>query len=69
MLLIIIKYLSVDEAGNNVEEGFSQTDANGVKVLGSPMNTVAVMPSPVLLWRFKVWLLVIYIDYLFFLVV
>ncbi|KAJ0113524.1 hypothetical protein Patl1_02067 [Pistacia atlantica] len=43
-----------NEAGNNVEEGFLQTEANGVKVLGSPMTTVAIMPSPVLLWRFKV---------------
>ncbi|XP_044466746.1 SPX and EXS domain-containing protein 1-like [Mangifera indica] len=40
-----------NEAGNNVEEGFLQTEANGVKILGSP-----IMPSPVLLWRFKVLL-------------
>lgn len=64
MPLIIIKYLSGNEAGNNVEEGFLQTEANGVKILGSP-----IMPSPVLLWRFKVFLLVMYIYLFIFLVV
>lgn len=50
---------SGDEAGNGAEEGFVQIDANGVKSFVAPLNTAAIMPSPVLLWRFKVCLLLI----------
>lgn len=47
-----------DELGNDVEEDFLQTEANGVKNSSTTMSTVDIMPSPVLLWRFKVLLLV-----------
>ncbi|KAH9744623.1 EXS domain-containing protein [Citrus sinensis] len=43
-----------DEVGNDVEEDFLQTEANGVKNSSTTMSTVDIMPSPVLLWRFKV---------------
>lgn len=49
-----------DEVGNGVEEDFSQTEANGVKNSSTTMSTVDIMPSPVLLWRFKVLLFFIW---------
>ncbi|GAY64084.1 EXS domain-containing protein [Citrus sinensis] len=49
-----------DEVGNDVEEDFLQTEANGVKNSSTTMSTVDIMPSPVLLWRFKVLLFFIW---------
>ncbi|TXG55329.1 hypothetical protein EZV62_020585 [Acer yangbiense] len=49
------------EAGNGVEEGFLQTDANGVKSFVPPLNTAAIMPSPLMLWRFKVLLFFVWV--------
>ncbi|KAH7576786.1 hypothetical protein JRO89_XS01G0149500 [Xanthoceras sorbifolium] len=50
-----------DEAGNGVEEGFLQTDAIDMKSFVAPLNTVAIMPSPQLLWRFKVLLFFVWV--------
>lgn len=49
-----------DEVGNGVEEDFLQTEADGVKNSSTTMSTVDIMPSPVLLWRFKVLLFFIW---------
>ncbi|XP_020539453.1 SPX and EXS domain-containing protein 1 isoform X2 [Jatropha curcas] len=48
---------SVDEHGNGAEEGFFHSmELNDLKSMITPISTAAIMPSPVLLWRFKVLL-------------
>uniref|UniRef100_A0A2P2LUQ8 Uncharacterized protein MANES_13G073300 n=1 Tax=Rhizophora mucronata TaxID=61149 RepID=A0A2P2LUQ8_RHIMU len=43
------------EQGNGVEEGVSHSmESNDLKSAIAPITTAAIMPSPVLLWRFKV---------------
>lgn len=49
-----------DEVGNGAEEDLLQTEANGVKNSSTTLSTVDIMPSPVLLWRFKVLLFFIW---------
>uniref|UniRef100_A0A2P2LUV5 Uncharacterized protein MANES_13G073300 n=1 Tax=Rhizophora mucronata TaxID=61149 RepID=A0A2P2LUV5_RHIMU len=45
------------EQGNGVEEGVSHSmESNDLKSAIAPITTAAIMPSPVLLWRFKVLL-------------
>ncbi|XP_020539454.1 SPX and EXS domain-containing protein 1 isoform X3 [Jatropha curcas] len=47
----------VDEHGNGAEEGFFHSmELNDLKSMITPISTAAIMPSPVLLWRFKVLL-------------
>ncbi|XP_021670579.1 uncharacterized protein LOC110657614 isoform X2 [Hevea brasiliensis] len=48
---------SVGEQGNGAEEGFlHSTESNDLKSMITPISTAAIMPSPILLWRFKVLL-------------
>ncbi|XP_021631956.1 SPX and EXS domain-containing protein 1 isoform X2 [Manihot esculenta] len=48
---------SVGDQGNGAEEGFLHSmESNDLKSTVTPISTVAIMPSPVLLWRFKVLL-------------
>ncbi|OAY33153.1 SPX and EXS domain-containing protein 1 isoform X1 [Manihot esculenta] len=47
----------VGDQGNGAEEGFLHSmESNDLKSTVTPISTVAIMPSPVLLWRFKVLL-------------
>ncbi|XP_015572702.2 SPX and EXS domain-containing protein 1 isoform X1 [Ricinus communis] len=47
----------VGDQGNGSEEGFLHSiESNEMKSVITPITTVAIMPSPVLLWRFKVLL-------------
>lgn len=56
-----IIYLSGGELGNGVEEGPMYSVAAGELKIGSmPISTTAIMPSPILLWRFKVLLFFIW---------
>ncbi|KAL3714784.1 hypothetical protein ACJRO7_006652 [Eucalyptus globulus] len=49
------------ELGNGVEEGPMYSVAAGELKIGSmPISTTAIMPSPILLWRFKVLLFFIW---------
>ncbi|KAF2284998.1 hypothetical protein GH714_034270 [Hevea brasiliensis] len=44
----------VGEQGNGAEEGFlHSTESNDLKSMITPISTAAIMPSPILLWRFK----------------
>uniref|UniRef100_A0A1D1YV38 SPX and EXS domain-containing protein 1 n=1 Tax=Anthurium amnicola TaxID=1678845 RepID=A0A1D1YV38_9ARAE len=53
----IFSELGPSELGNIGDEGFLvPADINEIKTGGSPMNTATIMPSPVMLWRFKVLL-------------
>ncbi|XP_041009228.1 SPX and EXS domain-containing protein 1-like isoform X3 [Juglans microcarpa x Juglans regia] len=43
------------ELENGVEEGFlNSIDANDMKGVNTPVGTAVIMPSPILLWRFKI---------------
>jgi hypothetical protein len=58
--------LGTGELENGVEEGFLHSiEANDVKGVSTPASTAAIMPSPILLWRFKVLLVLIYYFFLF----
>ncbi|GMY09943.1 SPX and EXS domain-containing protein 1 isoform X1 [Fagus crenata] len=49
--------LVTGEVENGVEEDFLHSiEANDLKSVIPPMSTAAIMPSPILLWRFKVLL-------------
>ncbi|KAF2292187.1 hypothetical protein GH714_015404 [Hevea brasiliensis] len=60
MKLMLVGYLSIGEQGNGAEEGFLHSmESNDLKNTITPISTVAIMPSLILLWRFKtmmVWL-------------
>ncbi|XP_075494478.1 uncharacterized protein LOC142532052 [Primulina tabacum] len=46
--------VGTNELGNSAEENFlHSTVSNVMKGMSSPLPSVAIMPSPVLLWRFK----------------
>lgn len=48
--------LHTGELENGAEEGFlSPIEANDLKGVTTPVSTTAIMPSPILLWRFKVY--------------
>ncbi|KAJ9176936.1 hypothetical protein P3X46_012197 [Hevea brasiliensis] len=48
---------SAGEQVNGAEEGFlHSTESNDLKSTITPLSTAAIMPSPILLWRFKVLL-------------
>ncbi|XP_017971259.1 PREDICTED: SPX and EXS domain-containing protein 1 isoform X1 [Theobroma cacao] len=50
-----------DELGNGVEDGhLHPIEVNGLKSASTPMVTVAIAPSPMLLWRFKVLLFLLW---------
>ncbi|XVE66306.1 hypothetical protein DITRI_Ditri08aG0070400 [Diplodiscus trichospermus] len=50
-----------DELGNGIENShLHPVEVNGLKSASIPMVTVAVMPSPTLLWRFKVLLFLLW---------
>ncbi|XP_021907288.1 uncharacterized protein LOC110821677 [Carica papaya] len=50
-----------DEFGDAVEDGLLHSaEANDLKSTSMPMVTIAKMPSPILLWRFKVLLFLIW---------
>ncbi|XP_075484088.1 uncharacterized protein LOC142524164 isoform X1 [Primulina tabacum] len=54
--------VGTNELGNSAEEDFlHSTVSNVMKGMGSPLPSVAIMPSPVLLWRFKVLLFFIWV--------
>lgn len=56
-LFIIILYYLVgsSELGNSSEEDFSLSkESNEMKGVATPLSTAAIVPSPLLLWRFKV---------------
>ncbi|XP_075488029.1 uncharacterized protein LOC142527183 isoform X5 [Primulina tabacum] len=47
--------VGTNELGNSAEEDFlHSTVSNVMKGMSSPLPSVAIMPSPVLLWRFKI---------------
>ncbi|KAL2456434.1 EXS (ERD1/XPR1/SYG1) family protein [Forsythia ovata] len=49
------------EQGNSVEEDiWHSIESNEMKGVGTPLSSVAITPSPVLLWRFKVLLFLIW---------
>ncbi|KAJ7948183.1 SPX and EXS domain-containing protein 1 [Quillaja saponaria] len=49
--------LGTNELENGIEEGFLHSiEANDLKSPATPMSTTAIIPSPILLWRFKVLL-------------
>ncbi|XP_059449713.1 uncharacterized protein LOC132180785 [Corylus avellana] len=53
--------LGTGELENGVEEGFLHSiEANDMKGVSTPVSTAAIMPSPILLWRFKVLLLFVW---------
>ncbi|KAG2712263.1 hypothetical protein I3760_04G116600 [Carya illinoinensis] len=50
-------FSDLGELENGVEEGFlNSIDANDMKGVSTPVSAAAIMPSPILLWRFKVLL-------------
>lgn len=52
------------EVENGAEDGLLHpVEANDLRGGTTPMSVVAIMPSPVLLWRFKVF---IYIFFFYF---
>ncbi|CAA6657777.1 unnamed protein product [Spirodela intermedia] len=52
-----LQFSGASEVGNSGEEGFfPPVDLNEIKIDSSAMNTAAILPSPVLLWRFKIFL-------------
>ncbi|XP_075476060.1 uncharacterized protein LOC142517625 isoform X3 [Primulina tabacum] len=54
--------IGTNELGNSAEEDFlHSTVSNVMKGMSSPLPSVAIMPSPVLLWRFKVLLFFIWV--------
>ncbi|XP_073019518.1 uncharacterized protein [Primulina eburnea] len=54
--------VGTNELGNSAEEDFlPSTVSNVMKGMSSPLPSVAIMPSPVLLWRFKVLLFFIWV--------
>ncbi|XP_075488025.1 uncharacterized protein LOC142527183 isoform X1 [Primulina tabacum] len=54
--------VGTNELGNSAEEDFlHSTVSNVMKGMSSPLPSVAIMPSPVLLWRFKVLLFFIWV--------
>lgn len=56
--LMLVECLSgTGELENGVEEAFLHSiEANDMKGVSTPLSTAAIMPSPILLWRFKVLL-------------
>jgi hypothetical protein len=55
--LILLNVTVTGEVENGVEEDFLHSmEANDLKSVIPPMSTAAIMPSPILLWRFKVLL-------------
>lgn len=50
-----MQFSGASEVGNSGEEGFfPPVDLDEIKIDSSAMNTASILPSPVLLWRFKV---------------
>lgn len=61
LMLVVECLLGTGELENGVEEGFLHSiEANDMKGVSTPVSTAAIMPSPILLWRFKVLLVLIY---------
>ncbi|CAL5346576.1 unnamed protein product [Camellia sinensis] len=58
----VVSDLGTSELGNSADEGFSHLlDANEMKGVSTPLGTAAtILPSPILLWRFKVLLFIIW---------
>ncbi|XP_052207803.1 uncharacterized protein LOC127811710 [Diospyros lotus] len=57
----VVSDLGPGELGNNAEEGLSHSaEVNEMKGVATPLSSAAIMPSPVLLWRFKVLLFFIW---------
>ncbi|KAI3464989.1 hypothetical protein Pfo_021652 [Paulownia fortunei] len=53
--------IGTSELGNSTEEDFLLSkESNEMKGGGTPLSTAAIMPSPLLLWRFKVLLFCIW---------
>ncbi|KAI5340373.1 hypothetical protein PRUPE_3G220700 [Prunus persica] len=53
----VVSDLGISDNENGAEEGFlNLTEANDMKGGSMPISTAAIMPSPALLWRFKVLL-------------
>ncbi|KAM5580710.1 SPX and EXS domain-containing protein 5 [Rosa sericea] len=53
----VVSDLGTSEVENGAEEGFVHLiEGNDMKGVSTPLSTVAIMPSPTLLWRFKVLL-------------
>lgn len=47
---------------NGAEENFlHSSEADSLKGSSTPMSTTAIMPSPIILWRFKVLFSVIFL--------
>ncbi|XP_073121341.1 uncharacterized protein [Henckelia pumila] len=54
--------VGINELGNSAEEDFFHTTvSNVIKGVSSPLPSVTIMPSPVLLWRFKVLLFFVWV--------
>ncbi|KAL3514613.1 hypothetical protein ACH5RR_027330 [Cinchona calisaya] len=57
----VVYDLGTSELGNSAEGDFLLSiESNEMKGVSSPLSTSAILPSPVLLWRFKVVLFVIW---------
>jgi hypothetical protein len=55
-----MQYLLDGEQGNTEMEGLlHSTESDDLKIPSLPISTAAIMPSPILLWRFKVFVLLI----------
>nr|DAD30314.1 TPA_asm: hypothetical protein HUJ06_009165 [Nelumbo nucifera] len=58
---LVDPYFVSGEAGNNFEEGsVNLGELFEMKTANSPMQVAAIMPSPILLWRFKVLLFIVW---------
>lgn len=54
-ILFLLNVTATGEVENGVEEDFSLSmETNDLKSASTPMSTATMMPSPILLWRFKV---------------
>ncbi|XP_022894584.1 SPX and EXS domain-containing protein 3-like isoform X3 [Olea europaea var. sylvestris] len=58
---LLVSDLATGEQGNSAEEDiWHSIESNKMKSVGTPLSSVVITPSPVLLWRFKVLLFLIW---------
>ncbi|CAK9175194.1 unnamed protein product [Ilex paraguariensis] len=57
----VVSDLDTSDLGSSVEENFLHSiESNEMKGISTPLSSAAIMPSPILLWRFKVLLFFIW---------
>lgn len=54
LIMVANKLLCTVELGNSVEIFSDAIEVNEMKGVSTPLSSTAILPSPVLLWRFKV---------------